>query len=719
MEESINVFYSYARSDEHLQRQLEKHLAPLQKQGLITTWYEGKSSAGAEREKEINSHLAAAQIILLLVSSSYLESSYLYDIEMTRALERYKTGTARIIPIILRPVDWKNTPFGKLQPLPIDERPITRWHNIDEAFTNVAQGIRKAVDEIRAQNGNTHTVMESDEASKRMGQIFSSRIAHINQAPHEQALTHMAPMHLLRRLTPLFILGLLLAGAAAPNPFLHSLKHSSSGVVAIPSTLTFNHGIGAYHPSKSKNSKEMIGLSDGTSAFDTQRPGGALVNQGAILLKAGDNFGAEDKWHQALDSDPGDAEALIYLEDQGVLDSGNPYITLIVGTILNGSSAAIGVGRDDLQGAYMAQAKANKQFSLGGYIQVRLLIANVGSSTDNAESVARQIVQAAQADKTIVGVMGWPYSSRTLAVVRTLAHAHLPIVSQTASSDDLTRLSSSYFFRVCATDSQQGSVGADYAFNALKARRVALFVGNDEQHHENPYTRSLAAAFSKSYQSKGGRIVVTETYNAGSVKNADPNLPAYLTDALKSRPDLIYFAGYSSDVALILPYLPTQGPFANIQVMGGDGLYELNGYFNAKISIHRLHFTAFASPDEWSYLQRPNPSFFEDYASQFPNIQYQSYGYNIPDDDNILSFDAINTLLSASHNLISRGKTTFTGSDLQQALSQIDAAHSIQGISGAIAFGRNGDPINKAVVVLSVDSDGRILLESVHGSFFL
>src|SRR6266567_6317476 len=104
MEESINIFYSYAYEDERLRKKLETHLALLQQQGLITGWHDSEISAGTEWAHEINAHLEAAQIILLLVSSSFLASKYCYSSEMLRALERHEAGTARVIPIILRPV---------------------------------------------------------------------------------------------------------------------------------------------------------------------------------------------------------------------------------------------------------------------------------------------------------------------------------------------------------------------------------------------------------------------------------------------------------------------------------------------------------------------------------------------------------------------------------------------------------------------------------------
>jgi len=65
---------------------------------------------------------------------------------MKRAIERHEAGEARVIPVILRPVDWQDAPFSKLQALPKDGRPVTTWPNIDEAFLDIARGIRKAIE---------------------------------------------------------------------------------------------------------------------------------------------------------------------------------------------------------------------------------------------------------------------------------------------------------------------------------------------------------------------------------------------------------------------------------------------------------------------------------------------------------------------------------------------------------------------------------------------
>src|SRR5579859_4302440 len=149
MSESFAVFVSYAREDEHLKKQLENHLALLRNQDFVAIWHDRNISAGTEWAHEINIHLSAARVILLLISANFLASDYCYSIEMKYAMQRHEAGLARVVPIILRPVDWKGAPFSALQVLPTDGRAVTgkAWRNVDEALACVAKGIRKVVEE--------------------------------------------------------------------------------------------------------------------------------------------------------------------------------------------------------------------------------------------------------------------------------------------------------------------------------------------------------------------------------------------------------------------------------------------------------------------------------------------------------------------------------------------------------------------------------------------
>lgn len=138
--------YAHARRDKSLQDQLAKQLAPLKHLGLIAEWSDRDILAGQSWRQEIDQRINTADIILLLISSDFIASNYCSSIEMKRALERHEAGEARVIPIILRPVDWQILPIGELQALPTEGKPITMWANREEAFLAVAQGIRRVIE---------------------------------------------------------------------------------------------------------------------------------------------------------------------------------------------------------------------------------------------------------------------------------------------------------------------------------------------------------------------------------------------------------------------------------------------------------------------------------------------------------------------------------------------------------------------------------------------
>ena len=137
---------------------LEVHLAMLKRSGAVTTWHDRRILVGDDFGQTIDENLEAAAVILLLVSPDFLASQYCYDREMTRALERAHADQARVIPVILRPCDWNDAPFGKLLASPTDGKPITMWPDRDEAFLDVVKHIKAAL--------RTYGPARTDPASK-------------------------------------------------------------------------------------------------------------------------------------------------------------------------------------------------------------------------------------------------------------------------------------------------------------------------------------------------------------------------------------------------------------------------------------------------------------------------------------------------------------------------------------------------------------------------
>ena len=84
----MEVFLSYSHRDEDLRNELEKYLSILKRQGVIDVWSDHRIGPGEEIVGQIDQHLESADVILLLVSSDFLDSDYCYDVEMARAMER-------------------------------------------------------------------------------------------------------------------------------------------------------------------------------------------------------------------------------------------------------------------------------------------------------------------------------------------------------------------------------------------------------------------------------------------------------------------------------------------------------------------------------------------------------------------------------------------------------------------------------------------------------
>ncbi|MEM9807337.1 MAG: GUN4 domain-containing protein [Cyanobacteria bacterium P01_D01_bin.56] len=173
--DAVTVFFSYSHADEALRNELAKHLSTLKRQRFITDWHDRKILPGDEWDGTIEDNLNTARVILLLISADFIASDYCYDTEIQKAMERHDAQEATVIPIILRSCDWSDCPFGKLQALPRNATAVKSWLDQDEAFTDIAKGIKKVVNEIRANNEVNQPVQITRDQTKRESQSLSKQ----------------------------------------------------------------------------------------------------------------------------------------------------------------------------------------------------------------------------------------------------------------------------------------------------------------------------------------------------------------------------------------------------------------------------------------------------------------------------------------------------------------------------------------------------------------
>lgn len=454
----------------------------------------------------------------------------------------------------------------------------------------------------------------------------------------------------------------------------------------------------------------LMGVSSGDAAFDTTLADGPMKQQAAAVFLAGHPDNAYSMWNVLAAIEPTDAEVLIYAENQHIRSAGIPYFSLVVvTTFVNsdcGDNHANGTSRDILQGAYVAQQEYNRQ---NPSRQVMLLIANVPDPANDAGKVAQMIVQVAQHDKTIVGVVGWPYEGSERAIT-TLSRAGIPVVSPTVFDDGLRGTPG--FFSVAPSIADEGRTAALYAQEVLGARTaIVVYDGSDS------YGKDIVTSFTDSFK---GNIFDPLSYTPGGFDT----LFNYLDSAMESRPpDLLFFAGYPADASQILQHVRKN--WGDIPVIAGDTLYQ-KIHCPASVcspgNFKKLYFIAPAFPDEAGWVKSSQPPFFSEYASIFDPDHIHignPYGYGRADSDVMLAYDATSVFLQVSYQPGFNVRGNLTPQAMQQALKTINASHPLMGLSGHIAFGSDGSPQGKAVLVLYIDDNGDLQLESIPvGSFY-
>jgi ABC-type branched-subunit amino acid transport system substrate-binding protein len=457
-----------------------------------------------------------------------------------------------------------------------------------------------------------------------------------------------------------------------------------------------------------------IGLSSGLVNFDTaDRIDGHLKDEAAQALAANAPKAAEGYWALAMREDETDGETCIYQEDQKVVDvSSSYYVTIVVvATLTGGNKNAINVGRSILQGACVTQKEYNRQRKLPNNLSVRLQVANIddptgsagsGGTKSNASAVAQKVRQMMASDPTIVGVMGQLAGADEL--VQELNKANIPMLSSTALYSSLP---TSSLYSVAPSLQREAQVAAAVAIK-LSPQVGLLYDPTDA------YSSSLDIAFKNRFIAIGGTIAAENTYTTGL---ASDTLPARVDSIMSSTPapKLIYLAGYPQDAVFLVPYMREHWP--GVRVMGGDALYWYVHSSDARANFEGLLFTSFAFHDEWQGRVANKPDFFSEYAESFDAQKQHSgnpFTYRVPDSDAILAYDAVSVFLQASSNALEKQpKQPLTITMVRQALQ---SGTTFSGISGPIVFGRDGEPQEKAVVVLQ-PGPGGIELMDVQGRY--
>lgn len=145
--EDLKIFISYSHNDLKYKKELLRQLKSLELSHSIDVWHDGKILAGGKIDAEVLSQLSISDVVLLLVSPSFLASSYCIDVELKRAIQRHNDGQCIVVPVILaESVIDKNLSFAGLLRVPEDGKPIQKYKPQNNGYVNAVTKIKEMID---------------------------------------------------------------------------------------------------------------------------------------------------------------------------------------------------------------------------------------------------------------------------------------------------------------------------------------------------------------------------------------------------------------------------------------------------------------------------------------------------------------------------------------------------------------------------------------------
>jgi hypothetical protein len=158
---SASLFISYSHLDDKYRSELDAHLSIMRRQGTIRVWYDLMLGAGDEVHEEILRYLNKADVVVCLLSASFLASDYCFERELPAALARRDAGKAVVVGVRVRPAMLSGSVFENLRYLPTDGRAVTEWENRDSAWVDVVKMLSNLVNRLQLRPKDT-TVPPAD-----------------------------------------------------------------------------------------------------------------------------------------------------------------------------------------------------------------------------------------------------------------------------------------------------------------------------------------------------------------------------------------------------------------------------------------------------------------------------------------------------------------------------------------------------------------------------
>ena len=188
---------------------------------------------------------------------------------------------------------------------------------------------------------------------------------------------------------------------------------------------------------------------------------------------------------------------------------------------LSGDGAAYGLPIQ--KATQIAVDEINAKGGINGR-KIELIYEDSKCNPKDGNAAAQKLVNI---DKVKI-VIGGVCSGEILGAAPITEANKVILISPSSSSPDITK-AGDFVFRVYPSDAYAGIVASTYAFDELKAKRVAIISESTD------YSQGLRKVFKENFVKLGGEISADETYNP-----EDTDFRTQVTKVKSSNPDVIY-----------------------------------------------------------------------------------------------------------------------------------------------------------------------------------
>ena len=365
------------------------------------------------------------------------------------------------------------------------------------------------------------------------------------------------------------------------------------------------------------------------------------------------------------------------------------YGSLTGGDATFGTSTKLGVE------VAMAELTSEAQGKIGG-LPVRIVVEDDQSQAAEAATAVQKLVNQDQ----VVAVIGEVASSRSLAGGPICQAAGVPMISPSSTNPKVTQVGDC-IFRMCFLDDFQGRSVAQFAWNTLGLKKVAIL-----KDLKSDYSAGLTEFFGTAFKQLGGTIIAEQSYQAG-----DQDFSAQLTAIKAKHPDGIYIPGYYTEAGLIARKARELG--ITVPLLGSDGwesskLIEIGGD-----ALNGSYYT-----NHWA-LDLPDPR-----LQAFLKLAREHAGGADPDAIAGLAYDAANVLFGCLKKIATDDPALFKGFASSKAGTPerkaaeaklrelIAATKDYPGVTGVITLDANRDA-SKPLVVLEIKGGKKVFNTSI------